>query len=144
MTAKSDSTRPIAPHLQVYKWGPAMLVSMMHRITGDGLAIAGGCMLLWWLGALATGPDAYANFLSCVWLKAEGAPLAWTNWVGRAVLIGLTWAFFQHMFSGMRHLLLDTGAGYELKANRNWSIIVVIAGLFATAALWGYIFARAI
>jgi succinate dehydrogenase / fumarate reductase cytochrome b subunit len=48
------------------------------------------------------------------------------------------------MFSGMRHLLLDTGAGYELKANRNWSIIVVIAGLFATAALWGYIFARAI
>jgi succinate dehydrogenase / fumarate reductase cytochrome b subunit len=144
MTAKNDSGRPISPHLQVYKWGPHMLVSILHRATGDGLAIAGGLMLLWWLGALATGPDAYADFLKCVWLNAPGEALSWTNWVGRSVLIGLTWAFFQHMFSGLRHLLLDTGAGYELNTNRIWSIVVTVAGLFATAALWGYIFARAI
>jgi succinate dehydrogenase / fumarate reductase cytochrome b subunit len=136
--------RPISPHLQVYKWGPAMLVSILHRATGDGLAIAGGCMLLWWLGALATGPQAYADFLSCVWLQAGSDTLSWTNWVGRGVLVGLTWAFFQHMFSGLRHLLLDTGAGYGLSTNRTWSMIVVIAGLAATAMLWGFIFGRMI
>jgi succinate dehydrogenase / fumarate reductase cytochrome b subunit len=27
------------------------------------------------------------------------------------VLIGLTWAFFQHLLSGIRHLVMDTGSG---------------------------------
>ena len=37
---------------------------------------------------------------------------------GCVVLVGLTWAFWQHSFSGLRHLFLDMGAGYELKTNK--------------------------
>ncbi len=44
------------------------------------------------------------------------------------------------MFSGLRHLVLDTGAGYELKTNRTYSILVFVGAIVATAALWGYIF----
>ena len=29
------SNRPLSPHLQIWKWGPHMLVSILHRITGD-------------------------------------------------------------------------------------------------------------
>ena len=43
--------RPLSPHLQIWKWGPHMLVSILHRITGDGMALAGLGILLWWLGA---------------------------------------------------------------------------------------------
>jgi succinate dehydrogenase / fumarate reductase, cytochrome b subunit len=154
------SGRPISPHLQVYKWGPHMLVSILHRASGDGLAIVGSLMFLWWLGAIAGGEASYNAFLNIVWqaapvtpVAAPGAPpapavetmaLSITNWIGRGVLVGLTWAFFQHFFSGLRHFVLDTGAGYELKANKLWSSVVIVAALFATAAVWLAIIARTI
>src|SRR3546814_13400838 len=78
-----------------------MAVSIFHRITGDGLAIVGALMFLWWLGALAAGPDAYAAFLACVWHDPDaGSVHQVTNILGKVVLVGLTWAFFQHLFSG--------------------------------------------
>ncbi len=137
-TAKSGN-RPLSPHLQVYKWGPHMLVSILHRITGDGLALAGTLLLLWWLGAAASGAEAYATFIGTVWQAPDATVLSWQNWVGRAVLVGLTWAFFQHAASGIRHLMLDTGAGYELTSNRLWSIVVAIVPLLLTAAVWVYL-----
>jgi len=124
-----------------------MAVSILHRASGDGLAIVGACMFLWWLGALAAGPDAYAAFLACVWHDPSpevGIVHQITNIVGKVVLVGLTWAFFQHLFSGLRHFVLDTGAGYELKTNKLWSIAVMTAGVLATAATWLYIMAEAL
>nr|WP_248455386.1 succinate dehydrogenase, cytochrome b556 subunit [Sphingopyxis sp. MSC1_008] len=147
MAGNEPSARPRSPHLQVYKWTPAMAVSILHRASGDGLAIVGACMFLWWLGALAAGPDAYAAFLACVWHDPSpevGLVHQITNIVGKVVLVGLTWAFFQHLFSGLRHFVLDTGAGYELKTNKLWSIAVITAGVLATAATWLYIMAGAL
>lgn len=117
-----------------------MTVSILHRVAGDGLAIVGACMFLWWLGALAAGPDAYAAFLACVWHDPAGGSFHQvTNILGKVVLIGLTWAFFQHLFSGLRHLVLDTGAGYELRTNKLWSAVVIAGGVLATAATWVHI-----
>ncbi len=132
-------SRPISPHLQVYKWGPHMLVSILHRATGDGMAIVGGLLFLWWLGAAASGAEAYAGFVGYVWQQPDAAGLSVWNWLGRAVLVGLTYAFFQHAASGIRHLVLDTGAGYELKANRSWAVVVAILPAVLTAALWIFI-----
>jgi succinate dehydrogenase / fumarate reductase, cytochrome b subunit len=139
-----SGSRPISPHLQVYKWGPHMLVSILHRASGDGLAIVGSLLFLWWLGAIAGGEASYQAFLACVWQEAAGQPLSVTNWIGRIVLVGLTWAFFQHFFSGLRHFVLDTGAGYELKSNKLWSTAAIIGALMATAAVWLFILGRAI
>jgi succinate dehydrogenase / fumarate reductase, cytochrome b subunit len=136
--------RPISPHLGVYKWGPHMAVSILHRATGSALAIAGALLLLWWLGAIAGGEASYQAFITCVWQAAADKPLSVTNWIGRIVLVGLTWAFFQHFFSGLRHLVLDTGAGFELKANRLWATMVMIGAGLATAAVWLFILGRAI
>lgn len=140
MAGKETSGRPLSPHLQVYKWGPHMAVSIFHRVSGDGLAIVGALMFLGWLGALAAGPEAYAAFVACVWHDPAGGTVHQvTNILGKVVLIGLTWAFFQHLFSGLRHFVLDTGAGYELKANKLWSTIVIVGAVLATAATWLYI-----
>lgn len=124
-----------------------MTVSILHRASGDGLATVGALMFLWWLGALAAGPDAYAAFVACVWHDPSpdaGTFHMITNILGKVVLVGLTWAFFQHMFSGLRHLVLDTGAGYELRTNKLWSTIVIVAGILATVATWLYIMAGAL
>ena len=110
-----------------------MLVSILHRVTGFGLALLGAIGLVWWLFAAATGPDAYATFLSVA-----------TSWFGYLVMIGLTWAFFEHLFSGLRHFVLDTGAGYELTINRLWATLIPFAAIVCTIALWGVIFFKGI
>lgn len=105
-----------------------MAVSIFHRVSGDGLAVVGGLSLIWWLVAAASGEAAFAYFQS--W-----ATSIWGIIIG----VGLTWAFFQHTFSGIRHLILDTGAGYELKTNKMWSIMVFIGAIVATAMVWAFI-----
>ena len=125
--------RPLSPHLSVWKWGPHMLVSILHRVTGDGLAVAGAGLLVWWLLSAASGSEAYAQFVTCV-----------TSVPGHVVMIGLTWAFFQHLFSGLRHFVLDTGAGYELKTNRTWALVIPFAAVIVTVAIWLYIFSGSI
>ncbi|MGB3738398.1 MAG: succinate dehydrogenase, cytochrome b556 subunit, partial [Pontixanthobacter sp.] len=52
------------------------------------------------------------------------------------VLIGLSWAFFNHLCSGLRHFVLDVGAGYEIQTNKMWSIVSPIAGILLTALFW--------
>lgn len=125
------SNRPISPHLQIWKWGPGMLVSILHRATGDGLALVGLAVLLWWLGALAGGDGSYLTFMRHM-----------QEWYGQVVLIGLTWAFFNHMASGLRHFVLDIGAGYELKNNAVWSMLTPLIALALTGASWAYILLR--
>jgi succinate dehydrogenase / fumarate reductase cytochrome b subunit len=117
--------RPLSPHLQVWRWGPHMLVSILHRATGDGMALVGLAVLVWWLGALASGPEAYTSFQGIM-----GSPL------GMVVLVGLSWAFFTHMMSGLRHFVMDIGAGYELKTNRMWSIASPVIAVLLTAGFW--------
>jgi succinate dehydrogenase / fumarate reductase, cytochrome b subunit len=124
-------TRPTSPHLTVYKWGPHMLVSILHRMMGIGLATVGVLGFVWWLVALASGKEAYATFLG--WA---------TYWPGFVVGIGLSFAFFLHMGNGIRHFVLDTGAGYELKGNRMGARIVIFAAVVLTALMWLYIFAK--
>ena len=117
--------RPLSPHLTIWRWGPGMLVSILHRITGSGLSVVGLAVLTWWPWALADGPDAYQDF-------ARHAQ----SWYGLVVLVGLTWAFWQHFLSGIRHLVLDTGAGYELRINRLFAVLTIAGALFMTALTW--------
>lgn len=121
----SKTERPLSPHLTIWKWGPHMLVSILHRITGSGLTVVGLGVLAWWLAAIAGGQVAFERFT-----KIAGHP------AGLVVLAGLTWAFWQHLFSGLRHLVLDTGAGYELRANRFWAVMTLAGSLLATAVTW--------
>lgn len=119
------ANRPLSPHLQIWKWGPAMAVSILHRATGDGMAVVGLGVLVWWLTALAGGAESYASFVELM-----------TSPIGLIVLIGLSWAFFTHMMSGLRHFVLDIGAGYELGANKLWSILCPVIAIALTIGFW--------
>ncbi|MGL5837152.1 MAG: succinate dehydrogenase, cytochrome b556 subunit [Sphingorhabdus sp.] len=113
-----------------------MAVSIFHRATGSMLATAGMMVLLWWLGAIASGPESYEIFQTYVIAAEEGAT-AWqtaSNWFFRLLALGVTFSFFQHLCSGIRHLLMDVGAGYELRVNRTGAVAVFIVSLTATAA----------
>jgi succinate dehydrogenase / fumarate reductase cytochrome b subunit len=120
--------RPLSPHLSVYKWGPHMLVSILHRVTGGGLATVGAAALVWWLVAAASGREAYEQFAG--WA---------TSWVGIVIAVGLSWAFFQHLLSGLRHFVMDIGAGFEIRQNKFWALMTLAGSVFLTAIFWLYI-----
>lgn len=111
-----------------------MLVSILHRATGDGMATVGTVLVVWWLAALAGGPASYDAFMD-VFTYATGRP----NALGLVFGIGLTFAFFQHMATGIRHFVLDTGAGYALTSNRLWAQATLFASIALTAAYWAYL-----
>jgi succinate dehydrogenase / fumarate reductase cytochrome b subunit len=105
-----------------------MLVSILHRITGSGLTIVGLAALTWWLMAAAGNESDYSAFQNVA-----------SHWLGLVVLIGLTWAFFQHLFSGIRHLLMDTGMGFELGPNKAGAVATIVGSVLCTAVLWAYL-----
>jgi len=109
-----------------------MTVSILHRVTGAGLSLVGLAVLTWWLVALSGGADSYAAFIKAA-----------TSIYGKIVLIGLTWAFFQHLLSGIRHLTMDTGAAFELGVNKTFAILTIIGSIALTAALWFYLLGAA-
>lgn len=123
-----NPARPLSPHLTIWRWGPHMAVSILNRVTGVGLSVVGAVLFVWWLVAAASGPEAYATFSGVA-----------TGWLGILVGVGLTWALVFHTFGGIRHYVLDIGAGYELTTNKRWSWIVIVASFVVTAAIWAYI-----
>ena len=127
-TMATPHPRPLSPHLTVWRWGPHMTVSILHRITGVGLSILGLAVLTWWLTAVAGGAEAYATFTRAA-----------SNIFGKIVLIGLTWAFFQHLLSGIRHLTMDSGQGFELTTNKRFAILTIVGSILLTAASWAYV-----
>ena len=124
-----NPSRPLSPHLTHYKWGPHMLVSILHRLTGAGAAIVGGALLAWWLAAAAGGPESYADFTA--WVTMPWALIIW---------IPLSWGVIQHTLSGLRHLAMDIGAGYELGATKAAALATLAGSILLTALLWLYIF----
>ena len=116
--------RPLAPHLQIYRWPITMGTSILHRVTGIGLA--GGTLLLaWWLVAVSMGPVSYAEFAGIA-----------SSWFGRFVLFGFTLALVYHALNGIRHLMWDAGVGLNLKAANTSGITVYVLTVIATLLIW--------
>ncbi len=111
-----------------------MLVSIIHRALGVGMALVGVPLFAWWLAAAAGGANSYGTFLD-VFTTASGA----LNVVGYVVGIGLTWSVLQHMMTGIRHLVLDTGAGYELRRNKRGALATLVISTVLTIAYWAYL-----
>ena len=120
----SSGNRPLSPHLQAYRPQLTSILSILHRITGIALA-AGSLLLVCWLYAAASGPDAYAGIQ-----KFNGSIL------GRLLLLGWTFALFYHLCNGMRHLAWDTGWGFDLPTAYMTGWIVVAAAFVLTIVAW--------
>jgi len=116
-------TRPLSPHIQVYKMPFTALLSISHRITGVALAV-GTVVLAYWLVSAAYGPEAYGH-----------AHALLGSWIGKLVLFGWTGALFFHMCNGIRHLFWDAGKGYEIaEANKSGRIAVATAAALTVLA----------
>lgn len=119
--------RPLSPHLQVYRPQLTSVLSITHRGTGVVLS-AGALVLLYWLVALASGPEAYA-----------GAQRLLGSWPGQIVLLGFTFSLYYHLCNGIRHLGWDLGLGLDLPTAyaSGWAVVACSVGM--TVVTWAVV-----
>ena len=124
MAITKTSERPLSPHIQIYRWPMPMVMSILHRITGAGLYF-GTLLMVWWLIAAGSGPNAYAKM---------GGFINSAFW--RLILFGYTWALIHHMLGGIRHLIWDTGRGFGPHERETLSLITAVGSIGLTVLLW--------
>ena len=96
--------RPLSPFMlgQYYRFQLTSVTSILTRITGNALIVA-GLLIVWWFLAAASGPEAFAV-----------ADAILRSWFGEAVLFLSLWALWYHTLAGVRHLIWDEVVGLDL------------------------------
>src|SRR5579859_4345905 len=124
----ATDNRPVSP-FWIYRWQITMTMSILHRATGVALAV-GTLALVYWLVALAMGPDDHAVARA---LLGSG--------LGQFLLWGWTFSLFYHLCNGIRHLAWDAGWGFEIKTvyMTGYAVWVVAAALTAAALYLAYV-----
>jgi succinate dehydrogenase / fumarate reductase cytochrome b subunit len=122
--ARQAIERPLSPHLSIYRRHVNMVMSILHRITGAALYF-GTLLLAAWLIAAAMGEREYEAFAG-----VASHPL------GLIVLFGYTWALVHHMLGGIRHLIWDTGRGFEIWQVNALSWLTILGSIVLTLVLW--------
>ena len=120
----APSSRPLSPHLSIYRFTLTMTMSIVHRATG--IALYGGTLLLvLWLVAAATG-GGFFDFVT--WLFG--------TWFGQLVLFGYTWVLFHHMLGGVRHFLWDMAKAMDPVGRELAVRIQLGASILLTLIVW--------
>jgi succinate dehydrogenase cytochrome b subunit len=124
MAENTPRQRPRSPFLTIYRWPVTMLTSILHRVTGVGLAL-GMLLLACWLVALALGPAAY-----------EAVQAFHGGVIGRFLLFGFSVALIYHLLNGVRHLFWDAGHGFDKDRSEQTGQLVLVASVIVTLAVW--------
>ena len=119
-----EDSRPLSPHLQVYRWQLTMVTSILHRASGIALA-AGSILLVYWLTSAAGTPEQYERATS---LLGSG--------LGQLCLFLWSIAFYYHLLNGIRHLLWDAGWGFEIDRAYLTGWLVAAGTALFTAVTW--------
>ena len=90
------------------------VLSLAHRASGVFLSLVGAPVLLWWMIAVSSGPDAYESFMRCL-----------SGLCGTLLLVGCAASLSFHFFNGIRHLAWDCGYWLDLKSVylSGWSVV---------------------
>ncbi len=127
MAKSPGPSRPLSPHLQVWKFHPTMLSSILHRASGV-VNYGGAVLVAIWLIALASGEAAYTGLMDVL-----NGPI---KILVILALIGFTLSLIYHMLNGIRHLVWDAGKGFDPAASNQRSVLIMIGSVVLTAIIW--------
>nr|XP_033780913.1 succinate dehydrogenase cytochrome b560 subunit, mitochondrial [Geotrypetes seraphini] len=118
-------SRPISPHITIYRWSLPMMLSIIHR--GTGIALSAG-VSLFGLAALVL-PGDYASYLDLVKSLNLGPTLICS------AKFMLAFPLMYHTWNGVRHLVWDLGKGFKIPQVYQSAYIVLALTLLSTAAI---------
>lgn len=120
----TPQSRPLSPHISIYKPIPTMVMSILHRITGAALYF-GTMLVAWWLIAAASG-EAYFDYVNSIF----------GSFLGRLVLFAYTWALIHHMLGGIRHFVWDMGKGFDKDVTTKMAWATLAGSIVLTILVW--------
>ena len=115
-----ENKEPLSPHIQIYRWHISSLVSISHRITSIINIIAVTLICLW------------ASLLLLGESKYEPLNFFFNSFIGKFIVIGITWSFSFQILSELRHLIMDLGYGFEIKTTNITGLIVIVGSIILT------------
>lgn len=126
-STQSTDTRPLSPHVSVWRWHATMAASIAHRVSGCALYF-GSALIAALIISVAMGPEAYAFMMGIV-----------MSVFGRLVLFGFTGALTYHFANGIRHLIWDgPGIGFSPRLASLVSIFNFVFAIVATVGIWAF------
>jgi|TARA_B110000438_G_scaffold248746_1_gene251656 succinate dehydrogenase / fumarate reductase cytochrome b subunit len=117
-------TRPLSPHLSIYKKVLTAVFSIFHRITGIGLSI-GSVFLAIWISLLSLGPNYFFIF-----------EIISSTIIFKIILIFWTLGIFYHLYNGTRYLYWSYGIGMDLKTVYASGYIVLFLTFLSSFLVW--------
>ena len=122
--------RPLSPFMFPiwYRFQITSALSILHRLTGIGLAV-GSILLAWWLISVAAGGELF-----------EATHRFLVSLIGMVLLFLWSVAFFYHLCNGIRHLAWDAGYGFEIRTATRSGYAVLAMTALLTALAWLYVF----
>ena len=115
-----ENKKPLSPHIQIYRWHISSLVSISHRITGI-INIIFITLICLWSSLLLFGDTNYALINSFL-----------NSFIGKFLIIGITWSFSFQILSEIRHLIMDLGYGFDPKITKITGLVVIFGSLILT------------
>ena len=124
----NKSKRPVFLHLLQIRLPISGVVSITHRVTGIVLALGLPFFIYLLLRSLQS-PSGFTEVLQRLQSPA-----------GKVTFLLIFWVFSQHLFSGIRHLLLDLDMGMSQGMASASAWLVFIAAIATTAGVgWCYL-----
>ena len=120
MADVNRGNRPLSPHLTIYRPQLTSMSSILTRITGTAMLLA-GLLIVWWLLAAATSPGYFAF--------ADGLI---TSFLGDLIMTLSAWALWYHALAGLRHLYWDSGRGLEVETAEKLGIGIIAGSVLLT------------
>ena len=119
-----ENKTPLSPHIQIYRWHISSLVSICHRITGI-INIIVITLICLWASLLLYGESNYQLINSFL-----------NSFIGKFIILAITWSFSFQVLSEIRHLIMDLGYGFELKTTKVTGLIVIFGSIFLTIIIY--------
>lgn len=122
------ASRPLSPHLSVYRFHLSMALSILHRAAGMALT---GVLVLFivWLWAAAYSGECFDAINGL--LRTP---------VGLVLLIGVSLVFNFKFVTGLRHLWWDTGAGFAVPSIDKSGRLVLLLTVVLTLIVWAFVY----
>ena len=120
MADVNRGSRPLSPHLSIYRPQLSSVTSILTRITGNALIVA-ALLIVWWFLAAATSPESFER--ANRWL---------TSVPGDLVMALSLWGLWYHTLAGIRHLIWDNAIGLDMPTATKMGWAVVIGSVVLT------------
>ena len=119
-----ENKEPLSPHIQIYRWHISSLVSISHRITGI-INIIAITIICFWASSLLLGENNYEAINSFL-----------NSFIGKFIILGITWSFLFQILSEIRHLIMDLGYGFEIQTTKITGLIVIFGSIIFTVVFY--------